>query len=261
MSPAVADEARLFRTLVRKELLMAVRYPLNFVIMFGWTLLLFLGLVFGGEYASADAIIDSLAGVVVGFFLYTMAIRAFQSTVTTISAEAKIGTLQQLYMTPFGMVRVLAYTGVVHVLIAFGFGFVLLPVMLVVTGQTLSLNIVPVVTVAALGLVSIASVGFALGGLAILYKNVSNLTSLLMLPMAALIAAPADRYPIVEFLPLTLSSHLLQRVMVDGLTMTELPVASLGLLVVKAVAYFAVGAWVLTKCQRRARRLGTLGDY
>ena len=133
--------------------------------------------------------------------------------------------------------------------------------MLALTGTQLSLAPVTVVAVAGLAITSVLGLGFAAGGITVLYKRIGNWLNLLQFGFILLISAPAFDLGWTGFLPLAQGSALLQRAMVDGTRLWEFPLADLAVLIVVAAGYLLGGYAVFEAATRRARRLGVLGDY
>lgn len=251
----------LFRAVLKKKALLLVRYPVNTISQFGTVYLFFLVIFLGGKAVAGAALDDSLAGIIVGFFLWTVAVVSYSSLSWDVTREAQWGTLEQLFMSPHGFGRVIATKVVVNVLEAFLWGTVILVLMLATTGRSLHLD---VVTVAPLGVLTVASavgVGFTFGGLAIIYKRIENAFQLVQFAFIALIAAPVSSVPALKALPLAQGSYLIRRAMQDGVRLWEFPAAELAVLVATAVAYLGVGYVLFHRAQMRARRQGVLGHY
>ena len=164
-------------------------------------------------------------------------------------------------MTPFGFAPVALLTGVAKLVRTFLTSAVILGVMLVVTGTSLSVNVLTVTVVAALSVASVLGCGLAAGGVTVLYKRVGNWLNLLQFGFIVLISAPTFDLGWTRALPLAHGSALLQRAMVDGVRLWEFPAADLAILVGVAVGYLGLGYLVFRYTSRRARRLGVLGDY
>lgn len=253
--------ARLFRAIAYKQAVLLVRYPVNTASQLATVYFAFLVIFFGGRALVGPTIDDSLDGIIVGFFLWTLAIVAYSGLSWDLTREAQWGTLEQLFMSPFGFGTVMAFKVGVNVLFSLGWGAVILVLMLATTGRTLHLPLVTVVVLGLLAVASAAGVGFAFGGLALVYKRVENAFQLVQFAFIGLIAAPVGEYPWLRFLPLAQGSQLLGRAMTTGVRLWELPTGDLGVLVLTAVGYLGVGFYLFMRAQRRARRLGVLGHY
>jgi len=245
----------------KKRLLLMYRYPLNTLTGLAMTFVFFGVIVFGGRAVAGQALTDSLGGIIVGYFLWSTAIGAFSGVARSVTQESEWGTLEQLYMSPFGYGRVMIAGIVVGLLESFAWGGVTLAFMLTITGKALHL---PVATVAVLTVLAVApavGLGFFFGGLALVYKRVENVFNIMQFVLVGLIAAPTAGVFWVRLLPITQGSYLLTRSMQQGLRLWELPVGEVGLLVGTAVAYFGLGYAVFQWMGARARRQGLMGHY
>jgi ABC-2 type transport system permease protein len=260
-SDAGAGFPTLFRAVAKKKVLLLMRYPVNTLSQFAVTYIVFLLLFFGGQAVAGAALSDTLSGLITGYLLWTMAIVAYSGLSWNVTRESQWGTLEQLFMSPFGFGRVMAVKTVVNVLEAFLWGVGILALMLLTTGQSLVIEPVTVVVLGTLAVAPAVGVGFVFGGLAMLYKRIENAFNLVQFVLIGLIAAPVGTYPLLGWLPLAQGSHLLRRAMADGVRLWEFPAMELAVLVVTAAGYLAVGYLVFHRAQRRARRKGVMGHY
>ncbi|MBV0902213.1 ABC transporter permease [Haloarcula salina] len=251
----------LARAVLYREYLLFVRYPANAVGGIVISVFFFALLFYGGRMLAGRAVTDSIEGIVVGYFLWTLSVGAYQSISSDIASEAQWGTLERHVMTPFGFAPVALFKGVAKVVRTFLTSTIILAVMLLITDTTLQLSAVTVVAVASLTIASVLGLGFAAGGVAVLYKRIGNWLNLLQFGFILLISAPVFDLGWTRLLPLAHGSALLQRAMVDGTRLWAFPAADLALLVGVAVGYVLLGYVVFRYTTRRARRLGVLGDY
>jgi ABC-2 type transport system permease protein len=260
-SPRPAGYRHLARAVLFREYLIFVRYPANAIGGIVISLFFFGLLFYGGQMVAGQALTDSLEGIIVGYFLWTLSVGAYSAISNDIASEVQWGTLERHLMTPFGFAPVVLLKGVAKVVRTFITSSIILAAMLLVSGSTLELNVVTVVPVATLAIVSVLGLGLAAGGVAILYKRIGNWLNLLQFGFIVLISAPAFDLGWTRFLPLAQGSALLQRAMVDGTRLWEFPLGDLAVLCAVAVGYLLFGYVVFQRATRRARRLGVLGDY
>ncbi|HKL29693.1 MAG TPA: ABC transporter permease [Natrialbaceae archaeon] len=253
--------AGFFAASFRKRLLLLVRYPVNTISTLGALVMVFVIIFYGGKAVAPAAISDTIEGIIVGYFLWTMALSAYQGLSWNVTREAQWGTLEQLFMSPFGFGRVMLAKTVVNLLESFLWGSVTLAAMLLVTGRSLSIDPLTLVPLGILALAPAVGVGFLLGGLAIRFKRIENVFEIVQYLFVGFIAAPIGTYPLLKWLPLAQGSQLLQRAMNDGVALWNLPAGELGVLVATAVGYLAIGFVAFTYCQRWARREGVMGHY
>ena len=251
----------LLKAVVYRDLLVWVRYPLNAALGLFMGVFFFALMFYGGTLVAGQAFSDSIEGLIVGYFLWTLSLGAYQGVMSDIQSEASWGTLERHYMTPFGFGPVVFAKAIAIVFRTFLTSTVILAVMLLMTGTTLELNLVTVLPVATLTIVGALGLGLVMGGLSVLYKRISNAANLLQFAFIGLISAPVFDLWWARFLPLAQGSAMLQRAMRDGVRLWEFDPLTLGVLVGTALLYVGAGYAVFGLTTRRARRLGVLGDY
>ncbi|QLG49059.1 ABC transporter permease [Natrinema halophilum] len=260
-TPRTAGYRHLARAVLYREYLIFVRYPANAVGGLVISVFFFGLLFYGGRMVAGRALTDSIEGIIVGYFLWSLSVGAYSSISNDIGSEVQWGTLERHVMSPFGFAPVALLKGVAKIVRSFVTSTILLSVMIVITGTTLELNLLTIVVVATLSIVSVLGLGLAAGGVTVLYKQIGNWLNLLQFGFIVLVSAPAFDLGWLRYLPLAQGSALLQRTMIDDVRLWEFPPADLGILLGVAVGYFVLGYAVFQYATRRARRLGVLGDY
>lgn len=203
----------------------------------------------------------AVQGIEVVFMLWSLAIFVFMEFTWVLTNEAQLGTLEQLAMSPFGLGNILfgrTLAGLSFHLLVMS---VFLLLMMVSTGHWLHLDVVSLLPLVVLTIASIQGLGLAVGGLALVFKQVAALFQILQFGFAVLLAAPAEALPLLKYLPLAWGAHLVRRVMVEGVSIGDLAAADLGFLVAHAAAYLLVGSIVFKLFENGARRHGLLGHY
>ncbi|PSQ45455.1 ABC transporter permease [Halobacteriales archaeon SW_7_68_16] len=259
--PRSAGYRHLARAVLYREYLLFIRYPANAVGGLVVSLLFFGFLFYGGRAVAGQALTDSIDGIVVGYFLWTLSVGAYSAISNDIGSEVQWGTLERHVITPFGFAPVALLKGVAKIVRSFVVSTLVLAAMLVVTGTTLQVPVITVVVVAGLSVAGVLGLGFAAGGVTLLYKRIGNWLSLLQFGFAVLISAPSLSTGATRFLPLVQGATLLRAAMIEGTRLWEVPVADLAILFVTGVGYVALGSLVFGMATNRARRLGVLGDY
>ncbi|MFB6200491.1 MAG: ABC transporter permease [Halorhabdus sp.] len=251
----------LLKAVIYRDLLVWIRYPVDAITGMGIGVFFFGLMFYGGTLIAGQAISETIEGLVIGYFLWTLSIGAYSGITSDIRSEASWGTLERHYTTPFGFGPVILAKAVAIVFRTFLTSAVVLAVMLVMTGTRLDLHMFTVVIVATLAIASALGLGLAMGGLGVLYKRVGNVVNLLQFGLVGLISAPAFDLWWVKFLPLVQGSALLQRAMKRGVRLWEFDPVALSILVGTATLYLGAGYVAFRLATRRARRLGVLGDY
>lgn len=257
----------LLKWVLYKRFLLLVRYPVNTLAQFATTYLFFAVIFFGGKTAAGQlqggvgALGSTFDGIIVGWFLWTVSLTAYFSLVQTATNESQWGTLEQLYMSPYGFGTVMVSQVVAFVIESFLWGAGILALMLATTGRQLTVDVLTVVPLTFFGLLSVVGISFVFGGLAVLYKRIENVTQLVQFVLVGLIAAPIASFEPLRYLPLVQSSSMLQQAMQDGVRLWEFSMTDLTVLVGSGVAYFLLGYAAFTHAVRLARSRGVMGHY
>lgn len=256
-----APRAWMLWIVLHRELTLFVRYPVDAIGQLVMLFLLFALIFVGGTVFAVEAITQSTEGVVVGYFLWMIASMAYVGLSQDLRRDASWGTLERHYMTPHGFEFVMAAKSLGKVVRILLLGGVVLVAMMLLTGTSLHVDVVTVGALLALTLAPVLGIGFAIGGVTLLYKRIGGWTGLLQFAFVGLVSAPALELGWTRVLPLAQGSAMLQRAMKDGVRLWEFPASDLGVLVAVAVGYLAFGYVCFTLAQRRARDLGVLGHY
>lgn len=244
-----------------KTLVLMRRYIFNTASQIFTGYLFFALLFFGGQQIAPTAISQSIEGIIIGYFLWMLAMSSYSSIAGDITREAQWGTLEQLYMSPLGIANVVGIKTVVNVTVSLLVSGVLLVLMLLTTGTTLTIDLLTVVPVTILTLAPAVGLGYVFGGLALLYKRVESAFRLVQFAFVGLIAAPVDQFPLLKFAPFSLGSDLLQNAMYFGTPIWEFPANQLAILTGVALFYLVAGFLAFQRIQYVARRRGVLGHY
>ena len=255
----VSEYTTFLRVTAEKRFALLRRYLLNTVIQVFAFALTFALVFFGGQQFAPTVIQDSLGGLIVGFFVWTMAAQAYNRVSKQVETEAKWGTLEQLYMSPFGIERVVFANSLFFIFGSLGFGMVVLGVMVALSDTSLSVPLA-VVPLGLLTIFPVIGMGLALGGLSLIYKKIGAITGLMQLFLVGFISLPLQANPLVAAVPLTVGTRVIETTMRAG-TVTAVSPTMLGILAVKFVVYLGLGFGGLHYLQKVARRRGVLGQY
>lgn len=266
---AVPKLSALASVVWNKAIILLKRYAFNTITQMVSVYFLFLVVFFGARGITAAvggspiALGDTLDATIVGFFLWFLALASYAELAYSIMNEARLGTLEQLMMSPFGFRWVAVFevaASTVTSLVMSGF---VLAAMLVTTGRQLQIDFITIVPLLLLVTVTAFGMGFMLAGLALIYKRIDALFQVMQFVFIILIGAPAfvSSTSILSVLPLSLTTSLIHEAMTDGTFLTELGAARLLTALVNAAVYFGVGLYVFGRMERKARLSGTLAQY
>lgn len=255
--------AVLFGASLRWRVIEVRRYAFDLisgmVSIYGFFIVIFFGAkIFGGDRPGFG---ETLEGVVVSYGLWALTVLALGSLTFELTQEAQQGTLEQLGMSPFGLSRVLIARVFTSLAVYFVVWTSMFALMMATSGRWLNLDVVSLLPLIALTLLGVVGIGFFLGGLAIVFKRIQNALSVYQILIIGLVIVPADEVVVMKFLPLAWGTHLLRRVMVDGVSIFDMHAGDLAFLAANSIAYFAAGVGVFRRFERAARERGLLGHY
>lgn len=253
----------LFRTMFVREWIELKRYPFNLLSGLIALYLIFLVVFVGYKALGAGSpqFGDTLDGIVIGFMMWTFAIAAYSTLSWGLMNEARMGTLEQLYMTPLGFDWVCIFRVISSFFLNLLFVLPILVMMMVTTGRYLHLDLFSIAPLLILSLAGVYGVGFVMGGLALVFKQIQAFFQIIQFVFIGLIALPISKLPLLKALPLALGSNLIGEVMVEKRSIFLLPPGDLLILMVNSAFYFLVGFWVFKLFLGIARKRGLLGHY
>lgn len=254
----------LFKTVFRRELTMLTRYAINtvssLVSIYFFFVMIFMGMQKLSAPMAGNMLSDSLEGTIIGFFVWTFTIFAYSNLSWTLIGEAQAGTLEQLYLAPLGFKWVCTCTVVAHFLLNLIPHMLFLVAMMATTGHWLQIDLLSLMPLLAITVLGAYGFGFALGGLALVFKRIQALFQIVQFVFLAFLLIPF-RVPWAKFVPLSAGFSLLYDVMVEGVRLWELPIQSVFTATAVGAAYLAIGLVIFSKCEQIARHQGLLGHY
>lgn len=228
--------------------------------------LIFLGINFFMGYGSFQP--DSIAFTLVGFCLWTYAAFAIGNMSFALREEQQQGTVEQMCMgaTPFSALlfgRTLSNFIWTTAIVLVGGGSIAL-------GFQLELGLTPsVIPVLILALVGLYGLGFLIGGLTLLFKNILSLSNMMQNLLLFLNGAivPVTAFPnwmtqVTRVLPTTLSIEVVRMITLDGQSLLDAWNAGLlPLLALHSTTWFVVGLALFAVADRAARKRGLMGQF
>lgn len=241
------------------------RYPMNYFSGLLMMLFMFLGLIAGAEYLTATSKMtynDRLEGVILGYWQWNLSMFAFAYTVSALQSEAARGTLEQIFLSPKGPLRVIMTRTLASLGLTVGTSTALLLILLHLSDQQISyppLLVWPLLTV----LLAAYGIGLALGGLTLVYKEVNRVMVIVKIGLVPMVAVAFEDIgtlsPIIyNSLPIAPSSVALRHLMAREIqpTTLELLVAS-----ANGITYMSFGLLLFAWAIRKARREALLGQH
>ncbi len=222
------------------------KFKLFSMILINTTILLvfFLGLkdensinLFGLDYATIF-IIYIIAWIILNTF-FTMS--------KLITDESKEGTLEILYTSPYGFIKILFSNIILNILICI---FVLILLFLLndsITGVLNNVSFLQLIFVITVGLFSLYGVGLAIAGITLLAKEIDNI-----LFIVKFVAA----YCIIRFdnvlVPFSTAKNMIVEIISYGSMDSENMLMNIGVLVLNSVIYFGLGVIIYKIIEKHA---------
>lgn len=237
------------------------RYPINFAGTFVSFLLMFLTIFYGGKAVAPTAVGNSLSALIVGFFLWTTIQTTFMFLANMINYEAQWGTLEQLYVSPFRFSTVMLAAVISRVTLSVGIGVTNLVLVVLITGERIVIDLVTIVPILAFTLCTAVGLSFMFGGIALLYKRIRGLLSVVQFVFIGFISLAMTDMIWPKLLPVGQGTAMLHRAMTQGTRLWEFSVIDHLLLLGTAVGYLGLGYIVFIYSQNKVRQNGNLDDY
>jgi ABC-2 type transport system permease protein len=240
------------------------RYPVEALGGLMMMFITFYALFLGAKYLAGSALQfgDRLDGLVVGYGLWSLVLFNLSSTASALQIEAQTGTLEQVSMSGFGLLRVVLIRGFAALGLSLAISAALVGVLLHLTHRTLSFSgliVLPLITVVGASL----GIGLLMAALALVYKRIGQVLRLFQFVLLALVIVPVERWagPFKAFgvlVPIAPSAGQLRDLMVRGL---PFDFGEYGYACVNAAIFFILGVAAFRWADRAARERGLLGQY
>ncbi|HEX4953117.1 MAG TPA: ABC transporter permease [Thermoanaerobaculia bacterium] len=254
----------LFSAELRRSLTLARRYPVEFLSGVALLVITFYAIFLGARYVSGPLVQfgKELDALIVGYCLWSLVLFAVNSIASSLQSEAMTGTLEQVYLSPFGALRVILTRALAGLGLNLVITVLLLVTLMLLTGRTLSFPVtlvIPLLTV----LLAAYGLGLLMAGFALLAKRVGQFLRLGQFLLLFLVVAPVETFSgpaklIGYLLPVAPGAGMLRGLMTQGQTLDPETVA---LAFLNGVAYFVLGLMVYRRAEREARSRGLLGQY
>jgi ABC-2 type transport system permease protein len=164
-------------------------------------------------------------------------------------------------MTPMGFKLVCLFRVISSFILNLLFIIPVLFLMMITTGRYLHIDPFSLLPLLIFSLASVYGIGFMVGGLALVFKQIQAFFQILQWIFLGFIAAPIYQYSTLKALPLSLGFNLINEVMSKNLSFFKLSSLDLVLLILNGAFYFCIGLFVFSICERVAKSRGLLGHY
>jgi ABC-2 type transport system permease protein len=254
----------------RRQFTLMRRYPLNTISMVIMLWMFFLGLVFGSRAiagAAGPANPTTMGASLVSYLIWVYALTAIMGISGDVAMESQTGTLEQVYLSPYG-VPVVFITRQVAGLVLTTVQIVLVAVLTVLaTKAQVAWKLDQMLPILVIMMFSLYGVGLILGGLALIFKQIGNLLMILQFVLLFVAFAPTETLKgparlFAAIFPLSQGTGLLRAIAKgEGTFLTLWRESQVQYLIACSIVYLVVGLVVYRWLDGQARRRGTIGQY
>lgn len=247
---------------IRKEFIELKRYLPNTMSLLFTFYFVFLAMFFGIQLVGDPAHMDTnIQYVIVNYVFWYLTVMTMQSIGFTVTVEATRGTLEQLYMSPMGVWRILFARISGMIFIHFMIIIVLLFMSMATAGQWLYLNPGTVLPILVLTLCSMIGVSFMIAGASVIFKQIQAFLQISQFIFMALTFIPLSVAPFLAYAPFVKGVDMIRLAMINDLTLIDFGVSDYVILFLNAAVYITLGIWIYLQCEKFAMKKGLLGHY
>lgn len=252
---------------VKRWLILVKRYPISFIASAGSLYLIFLGMFFGSGSARRDPMV--MADVLVGYLMWIFVFSALGDFSDLIIDESLTGTYEQLCINQVSIMWILFCRALTRLFTSLLIIITNLLIITVTTGIKLNLNFIPVLVILGLSILGLYGFGFMLAALALIFKRIGPVVSVLQYIFLFLTGAiiSLENFPkiikaIGESLPLTAGIEAMRMSAVAQIPLREIVNTPIfGNLLLSAVIYIFLGAITFIAADNYGKKKGLLGQY
>jgi ABC-2 type transport system permease protein len=248
---------------LKRSLIELRRYAFDTVFQVGSLYILFVLVFFGARSIGGPTVREgeTLPSIVVGFVVFFLVIFGYGTLSGWMTTESTLGTLEQIAMSPLGILSVLFAEYVSMIVVQVVLVGSLLLAAEATSGQWLHLDVVTLVPLVVLLLLQVLGISLALAGAALVFKRIASFANIIQFGFLALIATPVSVYPFLRYLPLSLGNELIRQTTVRGTSIAQLPRGDLMLVAMLAVISTLIGVVIFRRAEAVARDRGVIGVY
>jgi len=246
----------------RKEFIELKRYFPNTLSMIFTFYFIFLAMLLGihaiGDPSQAEM---NIQYAIVSYAFWFLTLMALQDVGYVIMLEATRGTLEQLYMSPKGMWKILLSRFIGNLFLYSVILTFLLFLSMLTAGQWLNLKPTIVVPLLLITLVSIVGAGYMIAGLCVIFKQIQSFLQILQFILMGLVFVPLSVAPFLVAAPFVKGVDMIRHVMIENYTWLDFAWTDYAILIGNSVVYLLIGLFIYLKCEKIAMERGLLNQY
>ncbi|MEM6751825.1 MAG: ABC transporter permease [Cyanobacteria bacterium P01_C01_bin.38] len=240
------------------------RYPVESISQIIFTTAIFYGLFLGAGYIAGSSfqLGDRLDSIIVGYVLWVLVNFVMGNIAGGLQNEAQTGTLEQLFLSRYGAVKVFLMRGLAYLTLEVLKIVLILFIIILLTGSSLyfpPLLVLPFISI----LLGAYGFAFIIGSISLLIKRVQQLLPLLLFPLLFLLTIPTETWTgtpkyLALLIPMTPGAGLLRSLMARG---ESLNLITLIIAFLNGIVYFSIGLFLFRVAEKEAKRKGILSGY
>ncbi|MEO0540582.1 MAG: ABC transporter permease [Cyanobacteria bacterium P01_A01_bin.105] len=252
----------LLRCELKRTWIQLIRYPTEIISGIAIISVVFYGLFLSAQYMAGpiSGYGERLDSIVVGYVLWTLALYVVNDIANNIQGEARTGTLEQVFLSPFGAPKIFFARAVASVVFRIALIAIILQILIWMTGSELAFPfalIWPMITL----LLATYGFAFVMGSAALVFKQVQQVLPIFNFLLLFLLAAPTEEMgggAVANLLPMLPSTAVIRALMArnEPLDGTQMLIA-----LANGLVYFAIGLLVFRWAEQQAKQRGILGGY
>ena len=254
---------RLFFIALKKELHLMRSYGFNTLAEFG-TIAMFFALLYFGAHAlvgNRGNFQGTTEALILGYWIWVGLLTAFSQFTWTITTYAQQGLLEQLFMTPWQLQKILAVEAAASFVINTFINLGMLLFFMLLTGRWLHLEPLTTFLLYLTTLLPAYGIGYALAGLAMRFKNIQSVFNIVQFIVIPLQALPVSSHPWLNVFPFAQGMHMLLEHTRTGTLWWQFTPAQWGILLTQAAVYLGLGLALYHWLESAARERGLLAHY
>jgi ABC-2 type transport system permease protein len=267
------------RVFMRKNLLIAIRYPTN-IIVWGTIPIIWLapyillmtaisGPGTSAHFVEVSGFSDFLTFAIIGWFVYRYVDTSIWSVGNNFRWEQFSGTLEPLFVTPVPWISILVGAAFADTIQTTVSAFILLFVCMFLFGITYAVTmILPIIVIMLLMIVGLYGFSFMVAGLIMVFKDPSVLTDLIS--TSVFTVSPVN-YPLqvlptgaryaAYLIPSTIAIVAVRELAITGLFNPVTFLQSVIFMLVPLLILWGLGVWAFKHAEHWAKERGSMGGF
>jgi ABC-2 type transport system permease protein len=250
---------------LRRTLLIKKRYPTETLAQIILAVISFYALTLGGKFMAGGVLLGNrLTDLIIGYGLWMLVLNTVGDMGFGIAEEAENGTLEQLFISPLGPLKLFLIRAAVSLGMSLLFIGLVLFGILWLTGIRLTVQPIQLVP-AIMALIVSFALGLLVAGLAIVFKRISQALNIFEFGFVFLLMIPFNNSgPLLVFVGHFVPLYPIFSLLRELLHPAGQPIDTASLMawcLINTLFWLSIGITVFQRAVKLARNRGTIGHY